>query len=198
MNHIQNAAISINSGHLIVYPTETTYALGANPLDSQAIQKLFRAKKRDPNNPLSIAFPTLTAASSYVLLSPKTKSFSDHFLPGAVTILCEPTNSLLKPLTKNGKIGIRIPDHPLALDLLTQVSPLTATSANISGNPGACNISEIDPELLSSVSTIIDGQQTSRGKSTVIDVDESTIIRKGSHYEEIKTWIEDNSSFPLE
>ena len=58
--------------------------------------------------------------------------------------------------------------------------------------------SEIDPELLSSVSTIIDGQQTPGGKSTVIDVDESTILRKGSHYEEIKTWVEDNSSFPLE
>ena len=56
-----------------------------------------------------------------------------------------------------------------------------------------------DPKLnIEGVSTIIDGQQTSGGKSTVIDVDESTIIRKGSHYEEIKTWIEDNSSFPLE
>ena len=198
MNPIQNAAISINSGELIVYPTETTYALGANPLDAQAVQKLFNAKKRDPKNPLSIAFPTLIAASHHVTLSTKTKLFADHFLPGAVTILCEPTNSQLKTMAKNGKIGIRIPDHPLTFNLLTQINPLTATSANISGTPGARTISDIDSELLSSVSTIIDGGKTSGGKSTVVDVDESTILRKGSHYEEIKTWIGDNSSLPLE
>ena len=101
-------------------------------------------------------------------------------------------------MAKNGKIGIRIPDHPLAFNLLTQINPLTATSANISGTPGARTISGIDSELLSSISTIIDGGETPGGKSTVVDVDESTILRKGSHYEEIKTLIEDNSSFPLE
>jgi L-threonylcarbamoyladenylate synthase len=194
MNHIQNAAISINSGELIVYPTETTYALGANPLDTQAIQKLFNVKKRDQKNPLSIAFPTLIAASHHVTLSTKTKLFADHFLPGAVTILCEPTNSQLKTMAKNGKIGIRIPDHPLALNLLTQINPITATSANISGTPGARTISGIDSELLSSISTIIDGGKIPGGKSTVVDVDESTILRKGSHYEEIKIWLEVNTS----
>ena len=194
MNHIQNAAISIKSGDLILYPTETTYALGANPLNPLAIKKLFLAKKRDQKNPLSIAFPTLTDASSYVHLSAKTKSFAHQFLPGPVTILCKPTNPQLKPITKNGKIGIRIPDHPLALDLLEKSNPITATSANISGKPGACSISEIDPELLSSISAIIDGKQTPGGKSTVVDIDESTIIRKGSQYEEIKVWLENYPS----
>lgn len=196
MKYIQNAAISIKSGGLIVYPTETTYALGANPLDPSAIKKLYQAKKRDAENPLSLAFPTITTASSHMHISNKTKYFADQFLPGAVTILCEPTNPQLIPLAKNGKVGIRVPDHPLALDLLHHFHPITATSANISGNPGACDVSDIDPELLNSVSTIVDGKQTPGGKSTVVDIDESIIIRKGSHYLEIKAWLDNNISFP--
>ncbi len=180
----------INSGGLIIYPTETTYGLGVNALDEGAVQKLFKAKQRKLTKPISIAFPTIKSASKHVELTEKTRSFANKFLPGPVTILCKPTTEhLLKLSNKNGKIGVRIPQNKVALNLLNSVSPLTATSANISGKPSPCNLMDLDKNLLFYVSAILDGGTTPGGHSTVVDIDENLVIRKGSKYGEIISWM---------
>tara|TARA_B110000263_G_C15284770_1_gene500166 strand:+ start:1262 stop:1840 length:579 start_codon:yes stop_codon:yes gene_type:complete len=191
MTTVDQAIQAINSGELVIYPTETTYGLGANALDEVAVQKLFEAKQRKLTKPISIAFPTIKSASKHVELTKKTRSFANKFLPGPVTILCKPTTeTLLKLSNNNGKIGVRIPRNKVALDLLNSVSPLTATSANISGKPSPCNLMDLDQNLLFHVSAILDGGTTPGGHSTVVDLDENIIIRKGSKYDEIISWMD--------
>lgn len=191
MTTVDQAIQAINSGELVIYPTETTYGLGANALDEVAVQKLFEAKQRKLTKPVSIAFPTIKSASKHVELTKKTRSFANKFLPGPVTILCKPTTeTLLKLSNNNGKIGVRIPRNKVALDLLNSVSPLTATSANISGKPSPCNLMDLDQNLLFHVSAILDGGTTPGGHSTVVDLDENIIIRKGSKYDEIISWMD--------
>ena len=108
----------------------------------------------------------------------------NNFWPGKITLVFKALPVILPTLTAGtGKIGIRIPAHPVASRLVQRArSPITGTSANISGTPGASRISEIDPDIISGVDLILDAGPLKGGSgSTVVDVSEETlkILRKG-------------------
>ena len=187
--NIEAAADAIRSGELVVYPTETVYGLAADALDADAVASVFEAKGRDRDKPVSLAVPAVEAVSEYTYPTALEEAFMDEFLPGPVTVLLERRESVPDVLTAGrDQVGIRVPDHEVALDLLEAVSPVTATSANISGQPSARRVDDLD-EIVDAAAVVLDGGETDGTGSTVVDVEAGEIHREGTGAEEIRAWL---------
>ncbi|MFB6198319.1 MAG: L-threonylcarbamoyladenylate synthase [Halobacteriaceae archaeon] len=192
MMSIAEAEAAIANGGIVVYPTETVYGLGGDALDPTAIERVFDAKNRDRNNPISLGLADSKRISDFVSLSPVEKAFIDEFLPGPVTVVCERRNNVPDILTAGrDKVGIRVPNHQLARELLASSGPLTATSANKSGNESVCRVEALDPQIRAQADVVLDGGETPGTESTVVDVQERIIHRRGSLAQDIETWLND-------
>ncbi len=184
---------AIRRGDLVVYPTETVYGLGANSLDPDAVERVFEAKRRSRERPISMALPELSAATDYVRMSDRERAFCERFLPGPVTVLLERNDRVPDVLVAGrDRVGIRIPDHDTACELARRTGPITATSANRSGNESARNVGAID-ESIREQSVVLDEGETPGIESTVVDVEASEIVRRGALAEAIETWLTDRS-----
>jgi L-threonylcarbamoyladenylate synthase len=190
---LTDAVAAIRRGDLVVYPTETVYGLGANALDSEAVERVFEAKGRSRDKPISMALPELSAAADYTRMTDRERRFCERFLPGPVTVLVERRKRIPDVLVAgHDRVGLRVPDHEIARELARRTGPITATSANRSGEPNARRVDEIAPELLERV-TVVDGGETAGGESTVVDVSAGRIVRRGSLAEEIDAWLAEHS-----
>jgi len=184
------AAEVVEDGGLVVYPTETVYGLGADALDSDAIESVFDAKRRDRDNPLSLAVPTVEAALDYVSPSASEARFMRKFLPGPVTVVVEGRDRVPDALTGGReRVGVRVPDHDLARELLERSGPLTATSANVSGRPSVTRLSDLDPAILTAAGAILDGGETPGTASTVVDVGRGIVHRRGATADAVEDWL---------
>lgn len=172
---------------LIVYPTDTLYGLGADALSDEAIFKVFEAKGREYHRPISIAVsdPDMIGAVAYV--DDLAQACIDEFLPGPVTIVLKARNIISPQLTAGTKrIGIRYPDHEVALKIISGFdSPITATSANISGGPDPvcvemCNVP---------YDCVVNAGPLPGIPSTVVDLVDRQIIRAGAGIEEISAFL---------
>ena len=185
------AAAAIETGKLVVYPTETVYGLGADALDSDAVDSVFAAKGRPRENPLSLATPSVSTALEYVTANEWEIAFMREFLPGPVTVVCEKRPAVPDNLTGGrDRVGIRVPDHDVALALLQRVHPLTATSANLTGHPSVRHPRDLDEGLRDRVAVVLDGGETEGTESTVVDVAERTVIRRGAKAAEVEEWLQ--------
>ena len=182
---ISEAALLIHRDGVVVFPTETLYGLGVNALSENAIKKVFKIKDRDYGKPMPILIHKKEVLSEFVSYVPeKAENLIEKFWPGGLTIIFEASPKLPSLLTGNtGKIGIRISNNPIAQELVKQTNiPITATSANISGQKGCTTALEVYENLGSRVDLILDGGKTkSPMGSTVIDVTCTPIkiIREG-------------------
>jgi L-threonylcarbamoyladenylate synthase len=188
---LDEAAAAIRSGGLVVYPTETVYGLGADALNPDAVEAVFDAKQRPRNKPLSFAFPDWEAALDYVEVDETERAFMREFLPGPVTVVCEKTDDVPDALTAGSdRVGVRVPDHEVALALCERVAPVTATSANISGTPSVTDPADLDPEFLDRVDAVVDAGETPGGTgSTVVDVASGDILREGAVGDTVREWL---------
>ena len=187
------AAAAIRRGQLVVYPTETVYGLGADANDPEAVERVFRAKRRSRDDPLSLAVPDVEAALAYVRPDDpdRVRTFMDAFLPGPVTVVCAKAPDVPDAITGGrDRVGVRVPDHGVALALLERVSPVTATSANVSGRPSATSVDELDPEIREAVAVVVDGGETPGGGSTVVDPERGVVHRRGALAEEVQAWLD--------
>ncbi|MDR5672686.1 tRNA A37 threonylcarbamoyladenosine synthetase subunit TsaC/SUA5/YrdC [Halalkaliarchaeum sp. AArc-CO] len=190
---VRGAAGAVAAGGTVVYPTETVYGLGTNALDPAAVERVFEIKRRPRSEPLSLAVPTVDDASAVAEVDDRTARFMRRFLPGPVTVVVPRTAAVPDVLTAGlSRVGIRVPDHAVALALLRKTPPLTATSANLSGAGSARRIEEIDPDVREAVDAIIDGGKTPGGASTVVDPGRNEIIRRGLLADEIEAWLDGN------
>ncbi|MFB6095979.1 MAG: L-threonylcarbamoyladenylate synthase [Haloferacaceae archaeon] len=184
------AAEAIRAGEAVVYPTETVYGLGADALSADAVERVYELKGRSREKPLSMAVPDVDAALAYTHPTDREEAFMREFLPGPVTVVVEADDRLPDVLTAGrDRVGIRIPDHDLALDLLRAVEPVTATSANRSGNPSVCHPSELDDAIREGVAVVVDGGETPGTESTVVDPGEGVVHRRGARADEIDAWL---------
>jgi L-threonylcarbamoyladenylate synthase len=190
---LDEAAAAIRGGGLVVYPTETVYGLGADALDPEAVEAVFDAKQRPRDKPLSFAFPDWEAALDYVDVGETERAFMREFLPGPVTVVCEKTDDVPDALTAGSdRVGVRVPDHEVALALCERVVPITATSANISGTPSVTDPADFAPELLERVDAVVDAGETPGGTgSTVVDVASGEILREGAVGDAVREWLAD-------
>ena len=187
------AVAAIRRGDLVVYPTETVYGLGADALDPEAVERVFEAKNRPREQPISMALSEFSVAADYTRITERERRFCQRFLPGPVTVLVERTDRVPDVLVAGrSRVGLRVPDHDLARDLARRTGPITATSANRSGEPSARRVDEIDPQIRARA-TVVDGGETPGGESTVVDVSANRIVRSGLLADEIAAWLADSS-----
>jgi L-threonylcarbamoyladenylate synthase len=192
MDDLDRAVAAIRDGKLVVYPTETVYGLGADALDPDAIERVFDAKRRAREKPISLAVPDAESALSFVRPTEREREFMKEFLPGPVTILCEKRDAVPDVLTAGRtRVGVRIPDQPLALKLLRRVAPtpLTSTSANVSGRVSVMRANDLDAEIRDAATVILDGGETGGTGSTVVNVERGEILRRGTSADAIEAWL---------
>ncbi|GAD51269.1 tsaC protein (YrdC domain) required for threonylcarbamoyladenosine t(6)A37 modification in tRNA [Halarchaeum acidiphilum MH1-52-1] len=186
------AADAIRDGDLVVYPTETVYGLGADALDSEAIERAYAAKGRERSKPMSLGVPDVETASDYVVAGERERAFMRAFLPGPVTVVCEKRDAVPDALTGGReRVGVRVPDHEVALALLERVAPVTATSANVSGTGSVRRAADLDPGFLDDVAVVLDGGETGGVESTVVDVANDEILREGANAAAIAEWLDE-------
>jgi L-threonylcarbamoyladenylate synthase len=176
-------ADAINHGFLVIYPTDTLYALGASVDHPIAIEQVFILKKRPRSIPLPVSVASLAMMEKIAVLTPLAQALIDSFLPGPLTIVLE--KKMISSLITAGRstIALRIPNDPIALTLLKKTGPLTVTSANIHHQPIPETIDKIRNMFISSsiVAYIDDGIRNGL-PSTIVDAryDRPVILRKGS------------------
>ena len=179
------AVAVLTSDGLVVYPTDTLYGIAGNALSKEAILKVYAAKGRDFKKPLSVAFHSLKQAQKYVRFNSISLKIARKFLPGPLTIILPMKYNFPKELTFGSKnVGVRIPDNKIALELIEECGfPITATSANISGNEDLITAEDAMSQIGSKVDLVLDGGKCKIKKpSTVIEIRDNKIriIREGA------------------
>jgi L-threonylcarbamoyladenylate synthase len=184
------AVTAISDGELVVYPTETVYGLGADALDSEAVERVFEAKGRDRSKPISMAVSDLETAAEYTNPTDSERAFMREFLPGPVTVVLERTSAVPDILTAGrDRVGIRIPDHDGALELLDHTGPITATSANVSGTGSVRTLGNLSDRIRERAAVVIDGGTAPGGGSTVVNADSGEIHRRGGRADAVEEWL---------
>ena len=182
-NDIIHAVESVRNRKLIVYPTDTLYALGGSVSQKEGIDTIFQVKQRPKSLPLPVAVSDEKMLSSVAFLSPLAKKIAHTFFPGKITLVCRKKQSI-SPNVAAGKdtVAVRIPDDPIALKLLHKTGPLVATSANIHGVKPAVTVSEIRKLFKPGIVEVYIDDGLRQGKpSTIVDVSgtQPNILREG-------------------
>lgn len=196
---IKKAVQVLESGGILIYPTETCYGAGVDATNQQAVDRVLKFKSRREGKPLSIAVCDQKMASDYCRLNSTARSIFQNFLPGPVTVVSNGLHQVAKGVeSEQGTVGIRIPDYDLILEIIRQFGrPITATSANLSGAKTPYSVDDIFNNISDQRRQLIDlvidtGQLPKRPPSTVVDtmMEDYHIIRQG----EIKVKQKENSS----
>jgi L-threonylcarbamoyladenylate synthase len=170
---IASAALAIQRGQLVVLPTDTVYGVGADAFDPEAVRRLLAAKGRgrDMPPPVLVSAPTTLDALAVGVPS-YARALITALWPGALTLVCRQQPSLQWDLgDTRGTVAVRMPDHPLALELLARTGPLAVSSANRSGHPAALDADAAERMLGGSVAVILDAGPTRGAEaSTIVDV----------------------------
>lgn len=180
---IDHAIDVLLHGGLVAFPTDTVYGLAAIPFKSEYVEGLFSAKGRNNTRAIAILigdYPDLKLVVEE--FDEKSLRLAHRFWPGPLTLVVPKLTNLPPELSPDRTIGIRMPDHPIALTLLRRIGPLAVTSANLSGQENTNSAEEVLRQLDGRVHLILDGGRTSGGiPSTVVDCVSSplTILRQG-------------------
>lgn len=205
---IDKAIAVIKDGGLVIYPTETTYGIAADPHNQQAIDKLLQYKSRREGKPLSIAVSQQTMAERYVIINQQAQNFYQRFLPGPYTVISQlkkTANIDKRVASEFATLGIRIPDYPFLLKLIDKLGHgITATSANASNKKRPYQISDVLDNLSNKQKGLIDliidvGPLPKNEPSVVIDTTLSTPLAlrgqlpKNSEYTEFNSQSENET-----
>ncbi len=183
---IKKAASVIKAGGTIAYPTRCFYGLGTDAFNAAAVEGLFSIKRRSAQKAILILIDHPKQLERLVTHVPEIAAdIIRQFWPGKVTLVFEAGDDVSPDLTGgSGKIGIRLPGHPVASALVKAVAgPITGTSANLSGRPGCHQISDLEPQVARQLDLILDAGPLGGGRgSTVVDVtagDRPIVLREG-------------------
>jgi tRNA threonylcarbamoyl adenosine modification protein (Sua5/YciO/YrdC/YwlC family) len=164
---------AIGRGELVVLPTDTVYGIAADAFNPAAVQKLLDAKGRGRQSPPPVLVPgfdTVTALAEYV--TPEVEKLADAFWPGGLTIVVSARSTLAWDLGEtNGTVALRMPDHDLVREFLSETGPLAVSSANLTGKPAALTAAEALDQLGDRVSVYLDAGESSGSRvgSTIVD-----------------------------
>lgn len=142
---IEEAVEAIKAGKVLVCPTDTVYGLVADAINTEAVKKVFKIKKRPKEKPMPIMIGDLEWAKKLAFIDRRTEMILSKIWPGAVTVVLQQKYKLPESITAGKKtIALRIPDYKIVHYLLQKAGrPLTATSANISGQPPSRKIKDV-------------------------------------------------------
>jgi L-threonylcarbamoyladenylate synthase len=182
---LAHAAAFIRSGGLVAFPTETVYGLGANALDGQAVQRIYEAKGRPSSSPLIVHVADEAMAKSISAEWPELAHIlAARFWPGPLTLVVKKASAIPDAVTAGlGSVGIRVPAHPVALDLIRRAGvPIAAPSANRFTEISPTTAEHVRRGLGDRVDLILDGGPTQVGlESTVVTLTRKlpTVLRPG-------------------
>ncbi len=183
---ILKAAEFIKNGEVVAFPTETVYGLGADAMNPDAIKKIFRAKRRPPDNPLIIHISRTEQVYRLVEEVPSVaEKLIEAFWPGPLTIILKKSSEVPPEATAGlNTVAIRMPDHKVALQLIEFSSvPIAAPSANLSGRPSPTKAEHVIEDFYSKIACVIDSGRCRIGiESTVMLLtdDKPLILRPGA------------------
>ncbi len=179
------AVTAVLGGELVVLPTDTVYGVGADAFSPAAVTRLLAAKGRGREMPPPVLVGTVRAAEALVEdLGMDGRQLIDEFWPGGLTIVCHAARTLSWDLGDTmGTVAIRMPEHPVALDLLRETGPMAVSSANTTGSAAATTAAEARDQVGESVSVYLDGgTPTSAVASTIVDLTgpQPRLLRRGA------------------
>lgn len=183
---LQYAADFIRVGGLVVYPTDTLYGIGANAFSRRAITEVYEIKKRERMKPLLLIVESVQSLRLLVQeVTPLAAKMMDAFWPGPLTLVFRASDLLPEVLTREEKtIAVRVPSSALCMSLLKLSGcPITATSANITGQPTPKTVGEIKNQLGAGVDLFLDAGELPETKpSTLVDVSKTVpkLLREGA------------------
>ncbi|MFZ2097716.1 MAG: L-threonylcarbamoyladenylate synthase [Anaerolineales bacterium] len=182
-NALNHAVDVLKNGGLVAFPTDTVYGLAALPTTEEYVERLFAAKGRNNSRAIAILIGNYSDLNKVVNhLDEMPERLAHRFWPGPLTIVVPKIAGLPETLSQDGTIGVRMPDHPVALALLRQIGPLAVTSANISGKDNTNSAEEVYRQLNGRVHLILDGGRSAGGvPSTVVSCisADMKILREG-------------------
>jgi L-threonylcarbamoyladenylate synthase len=182
---IAEATDILRRGGLVAFPTETVYGLGADATNAAAVAKIFAAKGRPPTNPLIVHVADAAAARRYATeWPPAAAHLAERFWPGPLTLVLPKSPDIVPAVTAGlNTVGLRVPDHPVALQLLREFGgAVAAPSANRSNRVSPTTAEHVREELGNEVDLVLDGGPCRVGiESTVLDLttDRPTLLRPG-------------------
>jgi L-threonylcarbamoyladenylate synthase len=182
---VQEAATLIRRGGLIALPTDTLYGLAADPFRRDAVARVFEVKGRHAERALPlIAYDTAQVTASLGRLTPIGERLAAAYWPGPLTLLVAAPPAVAAGVSAGtGRVGVRVPAGAVARAVCRAVGrPVTATSANISGQPATADPDEVERTLGARIDLLLDGGPTRGGApSTIVDVtqDAPRLVRAG-------------------
>ena len=180
---IPHAIDVLNHGGLVAFPTDTVYGLAALPHKAEWVEQLYTAKGRSSDKAIAILLGEVNQLEQVALsMQGIANRLAEIFWPGPLTLVVPRHPTLPEALSPYPTIGVRMPDHPLALKLLQGAGPLAVTSANRSGQSNPLTANEVRAQLDGRIHLIIDGGNTPGGvPSTVVDCtqEQPIILREG-------------------
>jgi L-threonylcarbamoyladenylate synthase len=182
---ITAAARAVRSGAVVVLPTDTLYGIGADAFNPSAVASVLAAKGRGRDMPVPVlvgSWATIDGLVSHV--PPMLRDLVEAFWPGGLTVVVEHAPSLAWDLgDARGTVAVRMPLHPIALDLLAETGPMAVSSANVSGRPPALTALQAYAQLGESVSVYLDGGEVPVGQpSSIVDLtgEVPRLLREGA------------------
>jgi tRNA threonylcarbamoyl adenosine modification protein (Sua5/YciO/YrdC/YwlC family) len=182
---LEAAAHAARTGNLVVMPTDTVYGIGADAFNAAAVRDLLAAKGRGPDMPVPVLVGSWTTIDGLVMaVPPIARTLIEAFWPGGLSLVVEHAPSLSWDLgDARGTVMVRMPLHPVALDLLRLVGPMAVSSANRSGRPPATTAAAAAAQLGDDVSVYLEGGESPIGvASTVVDLTSPVprVLRQGA------------------
>jgi tRNA threonylcarbamoyl adenosine modification protein (Sua5/YciO/YrdC/YwlC family) len=178
------ASGAIERGELVVMPTDTVYGVGADAFTRSAVEEVFKAKNRDHDMPIGVLVGSWSGLDGLVLgVSSAARQLVEAYWPGGLSIIVEHAPSLAWDLgSTRGTVMVRMPSHPVALDLLARTGPLAVSSANISGQPAPATAAAAKKQLGDSVTIYLESGRVNGRGSTIVDLtgDQPTLRRAGA------------------
>lgn len=181
-NDLSDALKALSNGEVVVYPTDTLYALGADIYNDWTVRKIFEIKRRPYSCPLPVAVANFDEIDKISYTNDLVKRVAKRFLPGPLTLILKKKDAVSSIVTSGiDKIAVRIPKNDVALDLLSRFGPLTATSANIHGKKTSYVIKDLKMQFSSEISVYLDDGRLDAKPSTIVDLTSKKpiIVRKG-------------------
>ncbi len=185
---VRHAADVLRNGGLVAFPTDTVYGLATLPFHHEMVERLYVVKGRSHTKAVAVLLSRASELKKVATRPGKiARRLAEVFWPGPLTLVVPKHPRLPDILSQAPTVGVRVPDHPLALALLRETGPLAVTSANVSGGPNTQSAQEVSTQLNGRVHLILDGGRSPGGiPSTVVDctTDKPVILRPGPISEE--------------
>jgi L-threonylcarbamoyladenylate synthase len=187
-NAISHALTVLQAGGLVAFPTDTVYGLAAATFSTAAIERLFAAKTRETAKAIAVLIGDLSQLDLITSgLTESARKLAARFWPGALTLVVPKHPILPVNISPYPSVGVRMPNHSFAIELIRRVGPLATTSANISGAANASTPADVLTQLAGRIDLLLDGGICAGGvPSTVVDCtqDPPVVLRAGAVREE--------------